>query len=101
MMTGKRENGYRTKIEIEVYSDKTGEYFIEVLNQAHPWVIGAFPTLDEALRYVYFELDNPAGSVEVVDVCEGDISFSFEPPTPTESSPKNVIPLRSKRGKNK
>ena len=100
-MTERNENGYRTKIEIEDYSDKTGEYFIEVLNQAHPWVIGSFPTLDEALRYVYFELDNPSGSVAVTDVCEGDISFSFEPPVPTESTPKNVIPLRSKRGKNK
>ena len=101
MMTGKNENGHRTSIKIEVYSDKNEDYFIEVLNQNHPWVIGAFFTLDEALRYVYFELDNPAGSVTVVDVCEGDVSFSFEPPTPTESSPKNVIPLRSKHGKNK
>jgi hypothetical protein len=46
-------------------------------------------------------LDNPTGSVEVVDVCEGDISFSFEPSIPVESHPKNVIPLRSKNGKNK
>ena len=100
-MTEKRENGYRTKIEIEIYSDKDGDYFIEVLNQSHPWVIGAFSTLDEALRYTYFELDTPVGSVEVLNICEGDVSFSFEPLIPTESKPKNVIPLRNKNGKNK
>tara|TARA_R100000687_G_C6387397_1_gene135646 strand:- start:431 stop:733 length:303 start_codon:yes stop_codon:yes gene_type:complete len=100
-MTEKRESGYRTKIEIEIYSDKDGDYFIDVLNQPHPWVIGPFSTLDEALRYTYFELDNPAGSVEVLDVFAGDISFSFEPSTPIESKPENVIPLRNKNGKNK
>ena len=58
--------------------------------------------MDEALRYTYFELDNPIGSVEVIDVSKGDIAFSseFEAP-PTESKLKNVIPLRSKNGKNK
>ena len=100
-MIEKRGNGYRTKIEIEIYSDKDGDYFIEVLNQTHPLLIGSFSTLDQALRYTYFELDNPTGSVEVVDVCEGDISFSFEPSIPVESHPKNLIPLRSKNGKNK
>jgi len=101
-MTGKRENGHRTKVEIEIYSDKDGDYFIEVLNQNHPWV-GAFYTLDEALRYTYFELDNPIGSIEVIDVSKGDIAFSFEfeKTVPTESNLKNVIPLRSKNGKNK
>tara|TARA_R110002051_G_scaffold31024_4_gene71183 strand:- start:1121 stop:1432 length:312 start_codon:yes stop_codon:yes gene_type:complete len=103
MMKGKRENGHRTKVEIEIYSDKDGDYFIEVLNQTHPWVIGAFYTLDEALRYTYFELDNPIGSIEVIDVSKGDITFSFEfeAPPSTKSKLKNVIPLRSKNGKNK
>jgi hypothetical protein len=59
MMTGKKENGHRTKIEIEIYSDKDGDYFIEVLNQNHPWGDGE------------------------------------------KSNLKNVIPLRSKNGKNK
>jgi len=59
--------------------------------------------LDEALRYTYFELDNPIGSIEVIDVSKGDISFSFEFEKfpPTESKLKNVVPLRSKNGKNK
>ena len=101
IMTEEKENGQRTTIKVEVYLEKNGGYFIDVLTQNHPWVIGSFLTLDEALRYTYFELDNPSGSVEVVGVSEGEISFSFEPSEPTESKLKNVIPLRRKRGKDK
>ena len=59
--------------------------------------------MDEALRYTYFELDNPIGSIEVIDVSKGDVTFSFEfeAPPSTKSKLKNVIPLRSKNGKNK
>jgi len=114
-MTERKENGRITRLQVEVFLDSTsGEYFIEVTDLTDrlsiPYTIGAFLTLDEALRYVYTTLDIPKGMVEVTRVTNGDITFTLEN-TPLENpevleSPEvakhdNVIDIRSKNGKDK
>tara|TARA_R110000764_G_scaffold82520_1_gene162849 strand:- start:95 stop:421 length:327 start_codon:yes stop_codon:yes gene_type:complete len=108
-MTERKENGRITRLQVEVFLDNTsGEYFIEVTDLTDrlsiPYTIGAFLTLDEALRYVYTTLDIPKGMVEVTRVTNGDITFTLEN-TPLENPEvakhDNVIDIRSKNGKDK
>ena len=116
-MTERTENGRTTKLQIEVFLDSnTSDYFIDVTDPTDrlnvPYTIGAFLSLDEALRYVYTTLDKPTGLIEVVDVVKGDITFSLDMSRAKEmyketeqlsSSPEknNVIDIRSKRDEDK
>jgi len=110
-MTERKENGRITKLQIEVFLDSTtSEYFIDVTDPTErlnvPYTIGAFLTLDEALRYVYTTLDEPTGLIQVIGVTNGEITFNLKP-TPPEDTPSevadhnNVIDIWSKRGKDK
>ena len=75
-------------------------------NLLYTCTIGAFLTLDEALRYVYTTLDVPKGIVQVMGVTDGEITFNLEPTPPKDTPPEvadhnNVIDIWSKRGKDK
>ena len=110
-MTERKENGRITKLQIEVFLDSTtSEYFIDVTDPTErlnvPFTIGAFLTLDEALRYVYTTLDIPTGLVQITGVTDGEIAFNLEPTPPEDTPPEvadhnNVIDIWSKRGKDK
>ena len=99
----------RTKITVEVYSDLTDLYFIDIIEKKQTKVIGPFNSLDETLRYVYSVLDDPEGTVTVKSVSSGEVSFhaefSLTPSSSLSTKPKketkeikdNVIPFRSKK----
>jgi hypothetical protein len=116
-MTERTENGRITRLQITVFLDSnTSDYFIDVTDPTErlniPYTIGAFLSLDEALRYVYTTLDEPTGMVEVVDVVKGDTTFSLDmdrintmqkeldliDPSPEKN---NVIDIRSRDDKDK
>ena len=109
MMKEKSKKERMNRLQIEVFQDTdSSEYFIDITDPSKrlnvPYTIGAFNTLDEALRYVYTTLDIPKGLVEVVGVTTGEISFSLEPfssEIPEVALKDNVIDIRSKRGKDK
>jgi len=110
-MTERKENGRITKLQIEVFLDSTtSEYFIDVTDPTErlniPYTIGAFLTLDEALRYVYTTLDIPTGLVQITGVTDGEIAFNLEPTPPKDTPPEvadhnNVIDIRSRDDKDK
>jgi len=110
-MTERKENGRITKLQIEVFLDSTtSEYFIDVTDPTErlniPYTIGAFLTLDEALRYVYTTLDIPKGMIQVMGVTDGEIAFNLEPTPPKDTPPEvadhnNVIDIRSRDDKDK
>jgi|TARA_R110001599_G_scaffold1382_1_gene6775 hypothetical protein len=110
-MTERTENGRITRLQIEVfYENTTGDFFIDVTDPTDrlniPYTIGAFLTLDEALRYVYTTLDIPTGLVQVIGVTDGEITFTLDPLEPKSTSSEtakhdNVIDIRSKHGKDK
>ena len=95
----------RTKIIVEVYSDLTNLYFIDIIEKKQTKVIGPFNSLDETLRYVYSVLDDPEGIVTVTSVSTGEVTFHAEfslTPSSFSTKPKkeikdNVIPFRRKK----
>jgi|TARA_B100000965_G_C19489182_1_gene712211 hypothetical protein len=109
MMKERKENGRITRLQIEVFYDNSSEeFFIDITdptNRITPYTIGAFATLDEALRYTYTTLDQPIGIVEVVGLSTGNITFTLEPlkssPWPEVAKKDNVVDIRSKNGKDK
>ena len=96
----------RTTTKIEVCSDRKNRWFINFapFEKNLRESIGPFASLDETLRYVYSVLDQPEGSVEVVEVNnEGLIFFipEFEINLDKEEErvPNNIIPIN--KGKKK
>ena len=102
MRIEEKENGHRAKIEIEIYADGPNDFYVEVLDPANPWLVGKFNSLDNALRYVYFEFDDPKGTVEIVNVCM-PLYTASEFILTLEEQPKdnNVIPIRKENDKDK
>jgi len=108
-MKERKENGRITRLQIEVFYDTSSEeFFIDITdptNRITPYTIGAFGTLDEALRYTYTTLDQPIGIVEVVGLSTGNITFTLEPlkssPWAEVAKKDNVVDIRSKNGKDK
>jgi hypothetical protein len=109
MMKGRKENGRINRLQVEVFYNSTShEFFIDITdpnNFINPYTIGAFVSLDEALRYTYTTIDKPIGIVEVVGLSTGDITFTLEPlkasPWPKVDKKDNVVDIRSKNGKDK
>jgi len=109
MMKERKENGRINRLQVEVFYDNTShEFFIDITDPNDflaPYTIGAFGTLDEALRYTYTTLDKPTGVVEVVGLSTGNITFTLEPlkssPWPEVAKKDNVVDIRSKNGKDK
>ena len=108
-MKERKENGRITRLQIEVFYDNSSEeFFIDITdptNRMSPYTIGAFGTLDEALRYTYTTLDQPIGIVEVVGLSTGDITFTLEPlnssPWHEVAKKDNVVDIRSKHDEDK
>jgi hypothetical protein len=124
-MKERKENNDKTRLQIEVFLDHVSEkYFLDVLGSIPqidsntPLTIGAFSSLDEALRYTYTRLDKPEGLVEVVSVTKGELAFdlgTFEEHNLTLFGPQhlfdvsraefkikdNVVDIRSKHDEDK
>ena len=80
MMKEKSKKERMNKLQIEVFLENdTNEYFIDVTDPTErlgtPYTIGAFLSLDEALRYVYTTLDHPTGILEVINVTKGELMY--------------------------
>ena len=98
----------RTKIKIELCSDRKDRWFIDFVpfKNKHE-SLGPFPNLDKALRYVYKEVDQPEGTVEITEVNRGLIFFipdfktnyTTEPKKQITNNTNNVVPID--RGKKK
>ena len=97
----------RTKIKIELCNDRKDRWFIDFVPfKKQNESIGPFPNLDEALRYVYKELDHPEGCVEITEVNRGliffipDFQINYTPPKERiTNNADNVTPID--RGKKK
>ena len=98
----------RTKIKIELCSDRKDRWFIDFVpfKNKHE-SLGHFPNLDKALRYVYKEVDQPEGTVEITEVNRGliffipdfKINYTTEPKKQITNNTNNVVPID--RGKKK
>jgi hypothetical protein len=98
----------RTKIKIELCSDRKDRWFIDFVPfKKQNESLGPFPNLDKALRYVYKEVDQPEGTVEITEVNRGliffipdfKINYTTEPKKQITNNTNNVVPID--RGKKK
>ena len=92
----------RTKIKIELCSDRKDRWFIDFVPfKKQNESLGPFPNLDKALRYVYKEVDQPEGTVEITEVNRGliffipdfKINYTTEPKKQTTNNTNNVVPI--------